>query len=219
VVINTNERADDSHGVERIVALSDGVFAIALTLLALPLVDAEIQPDDVAGSLLELVPQLVAFALSFVVIGRYWRVHHRMFERIERADGTVVGLSLLFLFWVALLPFPTAVLGDHGDTPAGVILYAATIILTGLSSTVLWWYAAVGRPRLRDGARPLIRQDLDPDIIQRSLAGGTAVVIGFIPSIPLAFVDPAAAELSWLLVIPMGHLLDRAAQRRAARAG
>src|SRR5690606_24565972 len=142
-----------------------------------------------------------------------------MFERIERADGTVVGLSLLFLFWVALLPFPTAVLGDHGDTPAGVILYAATIILTGLSSTVLWWYAAVGRPRLRDGARPLIRQDLDPDIIQRSLAGGTAVVTGFIPSIPLAFVDPAAAELSWLLVIPMGHLLDRAAQRRAARAG
>src|SRR5690606_41223280 len=128
---------------------SDSVFAIALTLRALPLADADMLEGDVAGDLVALAPKLLAFALSFAVIGRYWRAHRRAFAHIVRADGTLVGLSLLFLFWIALLPFPTAVLGEHGDTAAAVVLYAATIILTGLSSTALWWYAAVGRARLR----------------------------------------------------------------------
>ncbi|EIF00443.1 TMEM175 family protein [Saccharomonospora glauca] len=204
---------DEPGGVERIVALSDGVFAIALTLLALPLVDAEIHADDVWGDLLGLSPKLLVFALSFAVIGRYWRVHHRVFARIVRADGTLVALSLLFLFWIALLPFPTAVLGEHGDTAAGVVLYATTIVLTGLSSTALWWYAAVGRARLRADARPLTHEDTDPEEVRRSLSGGTAVVVGFVPSLPLAFVDPTLAELSWLLVIPFGHLIDRMSRR------
>ncbi len=213
-MIDTNGRVHDSSGVERIVALSDGVFAIALTLLALPLVDADIRADDVSGSLIALIPQLLVFALSFVVIARYWRVHHRVFARIERADGTLVGLSLLFLFWVALLPFPTAVLGEYGDTAAAVVLYAVTIILTGLSSTALWWYAAMGRARLRAGARPLTREDTDPEDVRRSLARGVAVIVGFTPSLPLAFVDPSLAELSWLLVIPLSPVIDRVARRR-----
>jgi uncharacterized membrane protein len=213
VVVATNGQVNDSNGVDRIVGLSDGVFAIALTLLALPLVDADIRAGEVAESLLEVVPQLLAFALSFVVIGRYWRVHHRVYARIERTDAALVGLNLLFLFWVALLPFPTAVLGEHGDTAAAVVLYALTIILTGLSSTGMWWYAAVGRARLRADGRVLTRSDLDREELRQSLAGGAAVVTGFVPSIPLAFVDPTLAELSWLLVIPMGHLLGWVARR------
>lgn len=202
-----------SGDVGRLVALSDGVFAIALTLLALPLADADIHEDDVAGDLVALGPKLPAFALSFAVIGRYWRVHHRAFAHIVRADGTLVGLSLLFLFWIALLPFPTAVLGEHGDTAAAVVLYAATIILTGLSSTALWWYAAVGRARLRADTRPLTHESTDPEKVRRGLAGGVSVVVGFVPSLPLAFVDPTVAELSWLLVFPCGYLLDRMPRR------
>jgi uncharacterized membrane protein len=204
---------DESGGVERVVALSDGVFAIALTLLALPLVDADIDENVVASDLFGLAPKLLVFALSFAVIGRYWRVHHQVFAHIVRSDGTLVVLSLVFLFWIALLPFPTAVLGEHGDTPAAVVLYASTIILTGLSSTALWWYAAVGRARLRADTRSLTHEDLDPDWVRRSLAGGLAVVVGFVPSLPLAFVDPSWAELSWLLVMPAGWLLDRISVR------
>lgn len=205
---------DETGGVDRVVALSDGVFAIALTLLALPLVDADIREDFVGGDVLGLGPKLLVFALSFAVIGRYWRVHHQAFIHIVRADGTLVGLNLLFLFWIALLPFPTAVLGEHGDTTAGVVLYASTIILTGLSSTGLWWYAAVGRARLRADTRSLTHEDTDPEWVRRGLAGGIAVVVGFVPSLPLAFVDPLLAELSWLLVPPVGHLLDRLSRRQ-----
>ena len=86
------------------------------------------------------------------------------------------------LFWIALLPFPTAVLGEHGDTAAAVVLYAATIILTGLSSTALWWYAAVGRARLRADTRPLTHESTDPEKVRRGLAGGVSVVVGFVPS-------------------------------------
>ncbi|WP_024874997.1 TMEM175 family protein [Saccharomonospora piscinae] len=204
-------------GVERINALSDGVFAIALTLLALPLATADIDEDRVSQDLLGLAPQFVVFALSFAVVGRYWRVHHRVFARITRVDGTLVWLSLLFLFWVALLPFPTAVLGEHGDTAAAVVLYATTIILAGLSSTALWWYAAVGRARLRRGAESLTHEDTDPEEIRRGLARGLAVLAGFVPSLPLAFVDPGVAELSWLLVIPLGPLVDRWSRRPGRR--
>ncbi|WP_019819594.1 TMEM175 family protein, partial [Saccharomonospora saliphila] len=150
------------HAVERVATFSDGVFAIAITLLVLPLLDADVRDGTVGRDLLDLTPNFFAFALSFAVIGRLWRVHHRAFARVVRVDGALVALSLVFLFWVALLPFPTAVLGEHGDTTAGVVLYATCTVATAFSSLLLWWYAAFGRSRLRRGARPLVRSDADP---------------------------------------------------------
>lgn len=204
---------EPTSGVERVVAFSDGVFAIAITLLILPLAQASFREGQVEQDLLNLVPEFAAFALSFAVIGRFWRVHHRGFLRIVRADRQLLTINLVFLFWVAVLPFPTAVLGQHGDSVAAVVLYAMSIILTGLSSSWLWWYAARGRPRLHRGARPLTHPDTDPAETRMALARGLGAVSGFLPSLPLAFVSTTAAELSWLLAIPLTTLAARRARR------
>ncbi|EHR52668.1 putative integral membrane protein [Saccharomonospora marina XMU15] len=203
-----------TSGVERVVAFSDGVFAIAITLLVLPLAQARFREGHVEEDLLNLLPEFGAFALSFAVIGRFWRVHHRGFLRIARADGTLLTLNLVFLFWVAVLPFPTAVLGQHGDSVAAVLLYALSIILTGLSSSCVWWYAARGRPRLRQGAEALTHPDTDPREIRTALARGLGAVSGFVPSLGLAFLSTTVAEFSWLLAVPLTVLAARLAGRR-----
>jgi uncharacterized membrane protein len=200
---------EHTGGVERLMAFSDGVFAIAITLLVLPLAEVDLRDNHVTEDLIDVVPSFLTFALSFAVIGRFWFLHHRGFSDIIRTDGTLLVLNLLFLFWVALLPFPTAVLGRYGDTTAGVVLYAVSIIATGLSSAALWWYAARGRTRRYPGALPLIRAETDPVAIRVRLARGAAAWAGFVPSIPLAFVSPQWAELSWLLVIPFSSLTAR----------
>ena len=117
-------------------------------------------------------------------------------------------LPHVFLFFVVLLPFPTALLGDlGGSVPTG--LYAATIILTALASLTVWQYA------VRAGLT-------DPEATARwsraKTYGGLAVVLAFVPSLGLVFVSASLAQLSWIVVLPFGIAADRleARQRRAA---
>src|SRR5918996_1050051 len=125
-VRSVQPRHRDEWGVEfsRIVAFSDGVFAIAITLLVLAFQIPENSPD-IVHSLLNQRGDLFAYALSFAVLGRLWLAHHRFFSVLERFDGTLMGLNLLYLAWIVLVPFTSEVLGDYGDDSAGVILYAA----------------------------------------------------------------------------------------------
>ncbi|WP_226359000.1 TMEM175 family protein [Pseudonocardia sp. ICBG601] len=104
-------------GLERLTFFSDGVFAIAITLLVLPLTDAEIEPGPVGPQLLELLPRMLTFLLSFAVIGRYWTIHHRLFARFDRADARLMTLNLGYLFGIAFLPFPTSLLGGTAPAP------------------------------------------------------------------------------------------------------
>src|SRR5690606_1041742 len=83
----------------------------------------------------------LAFALSFAIIGMYWIGHHSLYHRIERYDATLLWLNLLVLASIVFLPFPTRIVADFGTEPLAVALYAGTLAFTGISSTVLWWYA------------------------------------------------------------------------------
>src|SRR5512133_1753031 len=127
----------DENQVEfsRIVAFSDGVFAIAITLLVLNLsVPEHIKGDDLTTVLWEQRQDLFAYAISFAVIGRFWIVHHRFFGEVTSFDGRLLVLNLFYLFWIVLIPFSSQVLGDHGGDTAAVVLYAANlagVILVG----------------------------------------------------------------------------------------
>ncbi|TCK22528.1 TMEM175 family protein [Pseudonocardia endophytica] len=194
-------RSAIGHGLERTMAFSDGVFAIAITLLVLPLTDAEIDGDRIGESLLALAPTVLSFVLSFAVIGRYWILHHNVVDRLTRADGTVLVLNLVYLFWIVILPFPTSVLGEHGPTTASILLYGVNLVAIGVSSLALWWYASRHRALLQ------------PSVTERErtvrLARTIAPTIGMIPALPLAVVSPRWAALSWLLVIPTSWIGDR----------
>ena len=121
---------DDEGGgggiaLSRTLALSDGIFAIAMTLLAF-----QIQPPDLHGSEIHhlasalgaLGSRYFIYLLSFGVIGTLWLGHHRTFSHVRRADEALMSLNVLFLMVVAALPFPSAVMGRYGSQSAAVVL-------------------------------------------------------------------------------------------------
>jgi uncharacterized membrane protein len=187
--------------LERLVFFSDAVFAIAITLLVLPLTEADLEDEHLASQLLALWPELLSFALSFLVVGTYWIAHHRMFDHIVRLDVRMLWINLVFLACIAFLPFPTAVLGRHGDTTAAVVLYAAAMSVTGFASAGLWLYAS-GRHRLID-------PDLDPRLVRLLTLRALVVPTAFLPSIVVAFFSPPVAWVLWFIAYPITVVVRR----------
>ena len=146
------EPAGTERGTERVEAFSDGVMAIAITLLILevkvphPLGKA---PIDLPRELLRLWPSYFALVLSFVMIGIYWANHHYVFKLFEKTDHGLNLLNLLFLLCISFLPFPTAVLGsymlDSANQTTAATFYAVGLLLPAVSWTLMWLYACYGR--------------------------------------------------------------------------
>lgn len=187
--------------LDRVVFFSDAVFAIAITLLILPLTEVPLDAGYLVSQLLALWPKLLSFLISFVVIGLYWLAHHRAFHYIVRVDRRFLMLNGLVLLCVAFLPFPTSVLGEHGNTTAAVVLYAASMSALGLSMTTLWRYASRGRR--------LVSEELDARTMRYVRLRSLIVPALYLPSIPVAFVSPYGATARWLLSFPAGAVLDR----------
>jgi uncharacterized membrane protein len=187
---SAKERAFD---YDRTVALSDGVFAIALTLLVLSLTVPHLRSlhTGVLGNrLVHKNGEYLSYAISFAVIGLLWVRHHLLFRTLRRIDGRVTALNLTYLAFVAFLPFPTRILGIYGQLIAAVVLYALTIAILGVLA---------GLMRLHVRQAGLV----DPDRAAE-LRAPTAWVIApavFLASIPIAFVNTTLAKLFWLLVL------------------
>jgi uncharacterized membrane protein len=201
------------EGIGRILALSDGVFAIAMTLLILDIaVPVTTNDTHLPKALLELWPRYLAYVLSFVVIARYWVAHHLTFRLIGRYDTVLVWLNLLALMFVAFLPFPTAVLGAHNGSPAAAVLYGAAVVLAGTASVAYWWYAS-GRGRL-------LRPDIERARVRALRARGLVTPVFFALTLPVAAFAPYAAEALWFLAFPLARItyvwfLGRERQQRA----
>jgi uncharacterized membrane protein len=191
----THSEVKDSTGLERLIFFSDAVFAIAITLLAL-----EIRLPDTAGSLsnadllhtlLGLWPKYLGYLISFLVIGLFWVGHHRKFRYITGYDNNLLLLNLLLLMTVAFSPFPASVLIVSGNRTA-TIFYALTMMLIGLTSGAIWWYASY-KDRLIDPRLDAYRR-------RREAWGPLLVPVIFLVSIGLAFIDNNLARVSWVLV-------------------
>jgi uncharacterized membrane protein len=138
-------------------AFSDGVFAIAITLLVLeiriPVAGATRHGRDLLAALGHLWPSFLGYVLSFLTIGIMWANHHSIFRHVRRADRCFVMLNIVLLMCISFLPFPTAILAQYLPEQEGrraaVALYSATLEVIALAYNALWWYA-VGRERLLD---------------------------------------------------------------------
>src|SRR5215475_10764338 len=189
-----------AEGMGRILALSDGVFAIAITLLIIEIaLPATAREPRLARALLGLWPRYLAYLLSFLVIARFWVVHRQTFHLIARFDSALIWLNLLLLMLVAFLPFPTAVLGQHVGSPAAAALYAISVGLTATASAACWWYAS-GRARL-------LKPDLSGAHIMAIRARGLSAVVYFALTLPVAIVAPYAAEVLWFLAFPLSRII------------
>ena len=192
---------DDEGGgggiaLSRTLALSDGIFAIAMTLLAF-----QIQPPDLHGSevhhlasaLGALGNRYFVYVLSFAVIGTLWLAHHRIFRNVRRADEALMSLNVLFLMAVAALPFPSAVMGLYGSEPAAVVLYAASIAVAG---------SLLGALLILARHRRLLGPESHEGVVA-GLWNSASTVVVFTLSIPVALVAPTVAPYTWLVVIPL----------------
>jgi len=192
-----DETAGD--GIGRILALSDGVFAIALTLLILDIVlPVKTNDDNLEQALLHIWPRYFAYVLSFLVIARFWVIHHQTFRLIIRDNATLVWLNFLLLLFIAFLPFPTAVLGAHEGVPAAAVLYAVAVCLTGASSAAYLWYAT-GRANLM---QPDVRRGQIRAMRARSMSGP----VFFALTVPVAAFAPYVAEALWIFVFPLARM-------------
>jgi uncharacterized membrane protein len=107
---------------------SDGVFAIAITLLVLDIKLPEVNSMGLAQALIESLPRIAAYVMSFAIIGLYWISHHRTFELIAKINGAVFWINLLLLLLVSFIPFPTALLGRYPNEALPIIVYSFTLI-------------------------------------------------------------------------------------------
>jgi uncharacterized membrane protein len=173
----------------RIEAFSDGVFAIAITLLILEIRVPEQGEAHLAPALLHLWPSYLAFATSFLEIGVMWINHHRLFTMIGRTDQRLLILNLLLLLGITFVPFPTALIARHldaSDAWAAALLYNGTMVFLSIAFNLLWRYAS------RD------RRLIDEDIDQSSVDGITRQY-RFGPLIYLALL----VALSWNAVMTL----------------
>jgi uncharacterized membrane protein len=148
-----------SRSLERLAALSDGVFAVAMTLLVLdlraPAVAAIHSEGDLRQALLPLAPRLLAYLMSFLTLGIFWNGQQTHLNHLARGDRNIAWIHLAFLFGVTLLPFATALLAEFIAYRTPLVLYWANVLLLGLMLAASWTYVS------RAG---LVKPDVPPEL-------------------------------------------------------
>jgi uncharacterized membrane protein len=141
------------EGTGRVEAFSDGVFAIAATLLVLEFTVHGVPGIRLGHALLELWPSYLAYVTSFLTIGIIWINHHYCMQTIARCDRTFLFLNLLLLLTIGFLPFPTKLVAQYLQQPgeqAAVYAYAATFVVMSIIYNAWWRYASTNRRLIKD---------------------------------------------------------------------
>jgi len=133
---------------QRLEAFSDGVFAIVITLLILDIRIPVVQPTELGTALVNILPQILTYILSFFIVGLYWHLHHQVATQIKLIDGAFIWLNLAWLLFVSILPFPTALLGRYPLQPIPLTIYGINLILVNVTGFVILVYSQK-RPELR----------------------------------------------------------------------
>jgi uncharacterized membrane protein len=190
------ERIDLPSGPERLTILVDGVFAIAMTVLVLPLATGAAD-GTLAITVAGVLPRMIAFALSFVSLGYFWIAHHNTFRHVHVVDRAFLWLNLILALFVATLPFSAAVLGSHLLDATALSFYGANLI-----GIALCHYALTGRA-IRRG---LTRGTFTPRLrrLQRRRVLGS---VG--PYLAAALVSPVlpALSLAIFVLVPVGFAI------------
>jgi uncharacterized membrane protein len=190
----------------RLEALTDGVFAIVMTLLVLDLSITGISQSSVQVELprrlLESWPAFLAYVMSFIILGMIWVSHHRMFHYIKRSNPMLMWMNIIFLMFVALVPFSTKLMGDYLWTQVPFVIYGINLILIFIMRLALWNYAS-GKSRLVDSS-------IKPLVIKRvKLFIGIIPAVMFLAVIGVAFLNVIAGYVVLWLLIPYGFLAQR----------
>ena len=177
--------------------LADGVFGFAMTLLVMELSIPALARTNVnvelATHLLSMWPRFLSYVLSFLTLGVFWQIHHSCFEGVGQYDTTLTWLNILFLMFVALVPFPTAYAGLYGMVRVTAVLYGANLLVLFLTAWMLYAYTISkhGRARL----------ELARDLARRGWVMGLVYVVLVSVGIGLAFLSPVASFAVYAFIV------------------
>ena len=186
--------SSDLAETNRLEAFSDGVFAIAITLLVLELRSPELEEGErLWPALLHEWPQFAAYLTSFAILSIMWVNHHSMFRQIQRADRGLMFLNLLLLLWATLLPFPTSLFAEHledesSNAHVAAAVYSANLTLAAIAFSLIWWYV------LRNH---LVDHDMSKSEVRKSLLRYSMGTLVYGACIGISFVS---AQITLLIV-------------------
>jgi uncharacterized membrane protein len=195
--MNNTEATPEAHvPTQRLEALTDATFAIIMTLLVLELrVPEEGSGGDLLLSLRHLLPSVVSFVISFVVLGVYWTAHHTQFRYIKRVDHTLIWLNIFYLLVLSFVPFSAAILGRHYTEQVSIVVYASNMIAATVVHFALWRYGT-HKNRLTD-----------PWVDGRLVGFGSQIsyfsFVGYLLAIVVSFISvPASIVILTILPLP-----------------
>ncbi len=211
-----HERSLRGTDISRIIGLSDGVFAFALTLLVLQLTVPQALcstvPQDSADCARNVLHSLagdyttfVLYVFTFGMIGLWWTAHHRVFRFIGKYDNPLIWLNLTFLLTIAVMPFVLGVFSAYPQTSTAVMLFAGTSAASGLLMFGIWDHAARAK---------LLSEEADEAIVKYIRLRYIVMPSVFLASLPVALVSATGAEVIWV-----GGFAALAVLRRRAKAG
>jgi uncharacterized membrane protein len=180
-------------------AFSDGVIAILITIMVL---EMKVPHGAELAALRPVVPVLSSYVLSFAYLGIYWNNHHHLLQAVERVDGRILWANLHLLFWLSLVPFTTAWMGENGFAPWPVALYGLVLLMAGAAYSVL--------------VRALIHRHGTGSLLARAVGRdlkGKASLLGYALAIPLAFTLTGAAIALYVAVALLWLAPDRRIER------
>lgn len=184
----------------RLEALSDGIFAFAMTLLVLTLTlpDATQTKLSLSQLMADQWPKFFNYTLSFLLLAIFWVIHNQEFHVIRRTDRGHIWINIGILMFVALMPFSTDVTGSYSNETLAEILFSANLLILGLLFLLNWWYACSNHR--------LVDHDLDREIIARGIRRGCITPVVAAISMVLSFFIPRWA-LTVYMLIPIIQLL------------
>ena len=186
----------------RVTCFSDGVIAIAITVMVLEL---RAPPSTTAAGLLAQLPVFSSYVLSFVYLGIYWSNHHNLFQAVARVNGAVLWANLHLLFWLTLVPFTTAWMGVNHFAAWPTAVYGIVLLLAGVAYYIL--------------VRTLVALHGKTSALARALghqAKDKLSVLLYAVAIPLAFASPWAADALYVVVAIMWLVPDRRIEKSMA---
>jgi len=184
----------------RLEAFSDGVVAILITIMVLEL---RVPHDATWGALTELRPVLLAYVLSFVNLGIYWSNHHHLIYATRRVNGAVLWANLHLLFWLSLMPFATAWMGENNFAMIPTVAYGIDLLASSIAYFIL--------------VRTILAQEPPESRLADALGGdikGKASTALYLAAIVLAFVNPHIAQAIYVFVALIWLVPDRRIERR-----
>lgn len=201
--MDESESFSEYMDTKRLETLVDGIFAIAMTLLVLGLAVPTIHPPitnaSVEAAIIKLLPNFISLVVSFVLLGVFWKIHHRIFKQINKMNGTLLWINLIWLLFIVLVPFSASLTGDYGQVTISNVIFNINMLGVAVLLYLNWHYA--------DHKNFIHEKIPDHQITFTKVLNLTFIVVAII-AIGLSYVIPNYSQIVYLIMIPSDMLVN-----------